>query len=39
LKIECATNEKIMKGLFSEYSYEMYIELLSAKSAISPEKK
>jgi hypothetical protein len=34
-----ATNDKIMKVLFSECSYEMCVELLSAKFAISPKKK
>jgi len=34
-----ATNDKIMKGLFSECSYEMCVKLLSAKFAISREKK
>jgi hypothetical protein len=34
-----ATNDKIMKELFSECSYEICVELLSAKFAISREKK
>jgi hypothetical protein len=34
-----ATNDEIMKELFSECSYEMCVELLSAKFAISREKK
>jgi len=34
-----ATNDKIMKELFSECSYEMSVELLFAKFAISQEKK
>jgi len=34
-----ATNDKIMKKLFSKCSYEMCVELLSARFAISREKK
>ncbi len=34
-----ATNDKIMKELFSECDDEMCVELLSAKFAISREKK
>jgi len=34
-----ATNDKIMKELFSECEYEMCVELLSAKFSISREKK
>jgi hypothetical protein len=34
-----ATNDKIMKELFSECSYEICVELLSPKFAISREKK
>jgi hypothetical protein len=34
-----ATNDKIMKELFSECGYKMCVELLSAKFAISREKK
>jgi hypothetical protein len=36
---QIATNDKIMKELFSECDYEMCVELLSAKFAISREKK
>jgi len=34
-----ATNDKIMKELFFECSYEICVELLSAKFAISRENK
>jgi hypothetical protein len=34
-----ATNDKIMKELFSECDYEMCLKLLSVKFAISPERK
>jgi hypothetical protein len=34
-----ATNDKIMKELFSECDYKMCLKLLSVKFAISPERK
>jgi hypothetical protein len=38
IAIPIATNDKIMRELFSEYSYEMCVELLFAKCTKSREK-